>query len=186
VFDIIFLATLVALAVVPKKNRKWKIVFWIIFVLNFGIRVYYIHKSHALSKKVQQVQELSKAPSLTLSGNSLSKLENGYKLTLQFAPSKNVHLGILVFTAKIAGDSDVRIVRFSPSPEGPICQTGNDSEKLSPDGKTARLSYALMSVGRPKLDLTITGRATVEISGNRLEQSYVMSVVQNAEQAHER
>ncbi len=118
--------------------------------------------------------EKVKPPTLSLSSRETKKLESGYKITLQFTPSKNEPLGIIIFQASIDDDSDVQIVDFWPS--GGAFISGKDSKKITSDGKKARLAYSLMSAGRPKFDLTLSGRARIKIEGNYLENEIIVSL----------
>jgi len=118
--------------------------------------------------------EKVKPPTLSLSGRKIRKLESGYKITLQFTPSKNEPLGIIIFQASIYDDSDVQIVDFWPS--GGAFSSGKDSKKIASDGKKARLAYSLLSVGRPKFDLTVSGKARIRIEGNYLENAIIFSL----------
>ena len=45
---------------------------------------------------------------------------------------------------------------------------GEDSKRISPDGKQARLIYSLLSAGNPILDLEVTQSTTVTLAGNYL------------------
>lgn len=174
VWDIVFLVSLVVLALIPKK-KLWWLLFGIVLALNLGIRVYYIHKSHALEENLKQTRQLAQAPVLTLASHEIKTTDTGYRFTLQFVPSKNEPLGIIVFQATIQGESDAKIVDFWPSISGGAFQSGPDSKKIDPDGKQAHLTYSLASAGRPTFDLTISGKAPVKIQSNYMTNALILT-----------
>lgn len=131
-------------------------------------------KTITLIKEEEILTNQVNPPTLSLSGRKTKKLESGYKSTLQFTPSKNGPLDILIFHVSIDDDSDVRIVDFWPS--GGAFIAGPDSKNIASDGKKARLSYSLMSGSSPKFDLTLSGRARIKIEGNYLENEIIVSL----------
>jgi hypothetical protein len=128
----------------------------------------------ASSKKEKILTNQVNPPTLSLSGRKTKKLESGYKSTLQFTPSNNGPLDIIVFDASIDDDSDVQIVDFWPS--GGAFIAGEYSKNIASDGKKARLSYSLTSGNRPKFDLTLSGRARIKIEGSYLENEIIVSL----------
>jgi hypothetical protein len=114
-----------------------------------------------------------KPPALKLTSHDTEKLDTGYKITLQFTPSKNEPLGVIIFHASVDDDSDVRILDFWPS-KG-VFRHGKDSKKIEEDGKQALLRYSLLGVGRPSIDLTISGKARIKIQGNYLDEALLIT-----------
>jgi len=126
------------------------------------------------SKKEKILTNQVNPPTLSLSGRKTKKLESGYKSTLQFTPSTNGPLEILIFHVSIDDDSDVQIVDFWPS--GGAFIAGQYSKNIASDGKKARLKYSLTSGNRPKFALTLSGRARIKIEGNYLENEIIVSL----------
>ncbi len=126
------------------------------------------------SKKEKILTNQVNPPTLSLSGRKTKKLESGYKSTLQFTPSNNGPLDIIVFHASIDDDSDVQIVDFWPS--GGAFIVGENSKNIASDGKKAHLSYSLTSGNRPKFDLTLSRRARIKIEGKYLENEIIVSL----------
>ncbi|MCK4392470.1 hypothetical protein KAX17_06155 [Candidatus Bipolaricaulota bacterium] len=165
VLDVVFLMTLVILALIP--NRKWwRVLLIIVLGINLCIGVHYIRKSYSLEEEMRQIQQLAQAPVLTLTSQKTEKIDEGYKITLQFTPSKNEPLGMIVFQARILGDSNAKIIDFWPTLNGGPFHVEDDAKEIDSDGKRARLVYSLLLAGQPTFDLTISEKAPVEIQGN--------------------
>ena len=153
-------------------NEKifWSDYLFIILIIPVGFYMGFIVSRRKEKILTNQVN----APTLSLSGRKTKKLESGYKSTLQFTPSNNGPLDILIFHASIDDDSDVQIVDFWPS--GGAFIAGEYSKNIASDGKKARLSYSLTSGNRPKFDLTLSGRARIKIEGSYLENEIIVSL----------
>ena len=171
--DIIFLATLVILALVPKK-KPWLVLFATILLLNLGIRVHYINKSHRLQKDLDDTRKLAQPPTLTLHQHKTHTVGNTHTFTFQFLPSKNEQLGMISFVATIEQDGDAKIVDFWPSTNSPAFSHGPQSKQITPDGRQARLTYSLLSAGPPVIDVTVEGRAPIRLEGNYMTNALVL------------
>lgn len=125
----------------------------------------------ALQKELARTTQLALPPTLILTGRNTEKISSGYKLSIQFTPSKNVPLGVINFKASVVQPSDVRILDFFPSLAGGAFSTGPDSKKIKEDGKQASLTYSLISVGNPTFELTISGICEVVIEGNYIKNA---------------
>jgi hypothetical protein len=128
----------------------------------------------AINKQIEATAALAIPPTLTLTGKDTEVLTSGYKITLQFTPSKNEPLGSIVFVASIDDHSGAKILNFWPSIKGGAFSSGDDSKKISADGKSAQLSYSLISMGRPTFDLTLTKKARIRIEGNYFKNPIVV------------
>lgn len=157
---------------VLSDNEKifWSEYVYIILIIPVGFFMGVI----ASRKKEKILTNQVNPPTLSLSGRKTKKLESGYKCTLQFTPSNNGPLDIIVFHASIDDDSDVQIVDFWPS--GGAFIAGKYSKNIASGGKKARLAYSLMNGGRPKFDLTLSDRARIKIEGNYLENEIIVSL----------
>jgi hypothetical protein len=152
------------------EKRLWSEYVLIILIIPVGFYMGFIVSRRKEKILTNQVN----APTLSLSGHKTKKLESGYKSTLQFTPSNNGPLDILIFHVSIDDDSDVQIVDFWPS--GGAFIAGEYSKNIASDGKKARLSYSLTSGNRPKFDLTLSGRARIKIEGSYLENEIIVSL----------
>lgn len=134
-------------------------------------------KTEILSIKKQLLETIALAspPVLQLTRKETQPLDTGYKITLQFTPSKNEPLGFITFTATVDHDSDTRILDFWPSLTGGAFSSGKDSKRIQEDGKKASLSYSLISVGRPTFDLTVSGKGQIKIEGNYLKEAFSLN-----------
>jgi len=142
IIDIIFLLTLLFLAVIPKKNWKLKIIFWLVFSANFAIRINYIHKSHEI-KELVRPNEISLG-SISIEKEVLqetpNKEETGiYGVRITFKKSKpDEPLGKLQFKVSLPENSESEIVSLTTG--GAIAQYGKAD--LPEKGlKTRILSY---------------------------------------------
>lgn len=195
VIDALFLATLVLLAFIPK--REGLLYLWIVFfALNLGIRGYLIYKGHTkdqriskleddlniekstrknLEKKLGKTMEMAAPSTLSLLSKEITKTDSGYRALLKFKPSKNQPLGQIVFLAKVADGFSAKITDFWPV-LGPPFTTGPDSKKISDDGKDARLIYGLMAVGCPEVELKLSDAGKVLVSGNHVLKPFTVDI----------
>jgi hypothetical protein len=134
------------------------------------------HQNKLAEEKIETIKELAAPPKLSLR-NVETKDENGnYRAVLTFSSSKNEPLGILTFVSTIQGDTETKIVDFWPSLDSGAFQSGPDSKKISPDGKSARLIYSLMGAGSPSVILSTSGPATVEVRGSHELQPFTIEI----------
>lgn len=138
-------------------------------------------RTRQLESKITETIKLAGPPTLALSGRDMENVDVGYRITLQFTPSKNEPLGTIMFLATVVDDSDIRILDFWPSIKGGAFSTGKDSKKIREDGKQARLTYSLMSAGRPTFDLTLSGPGRLRIEGNYLSDAILVEPEEGAE-----
>lgn len=187
IVDILFVLTIVALPFIPRKGTAY-IVWGTVFVLNIGIRVYLIKAGHtkdktiskleqqlddandnmrAMEGKLQTASEMAAPPTLSLVQQKveITKTDSGYTALLLFKPSKNKQLGQIALIAEVIGESSGKIVDFWPRP-GPAFLTGADSKKISADGKKARLTFQLIGVGNPQVELKMSEASKVLILGS--------------------
>ena len=65
--DIVFLITLLLLAVIPKKKKLWIIIWSVVFIANFLIRIYFIENSHQLRSDLTKTKEMAMPNELSVS-----------------------------------------------------------------------------------------------------------------------
>jgi len=128
----------------------------------------------AIKKELVETTALASPPTLQLAGREIKASDSGYKITLQFTPSKNEPLGSIVFVATIDDNSQTRILDFWPSPLGAPSLTGDNSKAIEKDGRRGRLEFSQLSVGRPTFDLTVSGKARIKLEGNFLKDPVVL------------
>jgi hypothetical protein len=166
IFDVIFLISLLALAFIPKK-KSWWILFIFVLAVNFGIRIYYIHNSHVLKYELQQTKELAQQPKLLLSAEDVDNTGENPILLLQFTPSKNEPLGLLTFDAFILEPESAKIISIDRK----NTTSGPEREYVNPDGKSASISFSLISFQLPYLKLELSGPCRIRIKGSHLPDS---------------
>ena len=169
--DILFLLTLLLLALVPRTKRLWKIAFWVIFFANLGIRIYFIHNSHVLKRELQEAKDVAKPPTLSPSVKQIDRTNYGYKVLLQFAPSKNEPLGALSFSVNVLEPSSAKVVAIARRN-----LTTGDQKKISADGRHATISFSLLGVQRPVIELQLSEACIVGIEGSHLARSFTLEV----------
>lgn len=54
--EIVFLVLLILLAIIPKK-KKWVYLWFVLFTLNIGVRVYLIYENHNKTKRLSKLQD---------------------------------------------------------------------------------------------------------------------------------
>jgi hypothetical protein len=126
-------------------------------------------------EKLRKTIEMAAPPTLSLLDKNIEKTDSGYKAILRFKPSKNQLLGQIALMSKITDETNAKITKFWPK-LGPAFITGPDSEKISNDGKEAILTYGLMAVGYPEVELHLSDSAKVEVSGNLLTEQVVFEI----------
>lgn len=128
-----------------------------------------------LQTTVVQLREMAAPPTLILKTHQLQRVPEGIAVTLQFQRSKNAALGTVQFVATVA-DSDATILDFWPAGSSAF-ESGPDSEKISEDGKQARLLYSLIGGGGfPAVRLVLSDEASVVVSSNYLKTPIVVQV----------
>ena len=110
-----------------------------------------------------EAKRMAEPPTLSLDSTTVTQTEKTYEVVICLKPSKLVLLGPVVLLAKVQGETETKILDFSP--QG-VALTGENSKKTSSDGKVARLQYQPMVVGPPKARLKISGPGAVEVQGN--------------------
>lgn len=133
-------------------------------------------KLRDLNDNLKRTTELAEAPTLAVSKPVVAVVDAGLKATIQFWPSKNEPLGILIFDVSLTPDSEARIVDLWPVKGGGAFQAGSDSKKIDRDGRKARLEYSLLSAGSPVIDITVSNECRVTIAGNYCEQAIVIDI----------
>jgi len=128
-----------------------------------------VDRTRELEKEIAAAAELARPPSLNLTGREVEQVDAGYRITLQFTPSKNVPLGQIVFAVALPDESAAKIVDFWPA-SGSTFASGGDSKKIEENGKQARLVYSLIGVGAPRVALTVSEKTEFVVHGNYLDE----------------
>jgi len=110
---------------------------------------------------------------LSFHSKEITKTDSGYTVKMLFKPSNPNPIGKLGFRAEIEKGSDTKILKFWPLPP---FRSGEDSMKISDDGKTARLIYGLFGGDPPKIELQLSGSARVQISGSHELKQFIIDV----------
>lgn len=112
----------------------------------------------------QNTERLTAPPSLSVD-HVETNIENGsVSVIIYLRSDKNEPLGILAFLAELPADSDEKIIDFWPY--GGAFSTGEDSKQIAPDGKSAILRYALISGINPVIEIELTGKTSIMLTGN--------------------
>jgi hypothetical protein len=119
-----------------------------------------------LAEDVRQAKELARPAALQFTSKQVKKIPGGYVLTLEFRPDKNVALGSLEFLISLPKDSKARITDVEPTLDGGAIFCGDNYKKLSPDGKSARLAYAVGPGGFPVFEVKLSDITEVAVEGN--------------------
>jgi len=130
-----------------------------------------------LEEQVQKAKEIALPPTLSLVQQKveITKTDSGYTALLVFKPSKNKHLGQIALIAKVIGESSGKIVDFWPR-AGPAFLTGEDSKKISADGKKAWLIFQLIGVGNPQVELKMSEASRVQISSSHIPEPFFVDI----------
>jgi len=134
-----------------------------------------------LENELIQTKSLAEPCKLEFLSKNIEKVDQGYRVTLRFKPSKNERLGLLAFSAALPLNTDKKILDFWPSSKSSFT-SGKDSKKIEKDNKYARLMYSLIGFGYPSIDLVVSGPTKVQIKGNNGLEPFVIDVKENAEQ----
>ena len=135
-----------------------------------------------LENELIQTKSLAEPCKLELLSKNIEKVDQGYRITLRFKPTKNERLGLLAFYAALPVNTDTKILDFWPSSKSSPFTSGKDSKKIEKDNKYARLMYSLVGFGYPSIDLVVSGPTKVQIQGNNGLEPFVIDVQENAEQ----
>ena len=135
-----------------------------------------------LENELIQTKSLAEPCKLAFLSKKIEKVDQGYRITLRFKPTKNERLGLLAFSAELPVNTDKQILDFWPSSKGSPFTSGKDSKKIEKDGKSARLIYSILGFGYPSIDLVVSGPTKVQIQGNNGLETFEIDVQENAEQ----
>lgn len=122
-------------------------------------------KIESLQKELDKTSAQAEPPTLTLISHDVVTNENGLTVTLRFEPSKNQPLGALQFIAQLPIGSNEKIISFSPTLGGGAYESSDKPSIITNEGKVARLTYSLMAVGYPTMELKLSGPSPVQVSG---------------------
>ncbi|PKN65491.1 MAG: hypothetical protein CVU57_10270 [Deltaproteobacteria bacterium HGW-Deltaproteobacteria-15] len=129
-----------------------------------------------LEKGLAETAKLASPPLLSLVPPIIKAIDSGYSAELKFKPSKNEPLGIIVFVANVIEESGTRIEDFWPSTKTGGFSTSKDSIRISEDGRQARLEYGLLSAGGPIVNLKVSDKCRVRISGNYIADPFEVAM----------
>jgi hypothetical protein len=156
--------SLLILAVIPKR-KWWWLLFAIVLAVNFGIRTYYIQNSYVLKRELEETKELVQPPTLALSVAQVVAAAKNPTVLLQFTPSKNQPLGALSFAITLLGPDSAKII----SVDRRNLTTG-DSKTMSPDARSATISFTPLGAQSPVLVLEVSEPCKIRIEGNHIPE----------------
>lgn len=113
---------------------------------------------------VKKVRELADLPSLVFFSSKTEKHEGRYIAIVDLTPSKNEPLGILTLHAKIIGNVDAKIVDFWP--RDVAFSSAPDSKRIASDGKSAQLSFALLTPSAARVQLVVSAPTRAHFYGS--------------------
>ncbi|MBU0519876.1 hypothetical protein KJ564_13170 [bacterium] len=125
-----------------------------------------------LKDELNQTKILAEPCKLILKSKSVEKVEDGYRLLLNFVPTKNEQFGFLDFTAVLPYNSSSKIIKIWP-----IGFMSNDSRKVSADGKSARLRYCLIGSVSPTIGILVSEPTRIQISGNNGLETFEVEIM---------
>lgn len=163
-YGFIVIGTIVA--VLGWKNgieNKW--VIRVIVLLIIGGGLYSIYDKYNSDQKITRLEMMASPPHLIAKERSFEKIEEGYRVTVKFHPSKNEAFGIITIIARLPEDSDARISRVE------VAITGSKhKEDISPNNKMATLIFQPASIGVFSVYIDVDSPTTLFIEGtNNLE-----------------
>lgn len=126
-------------------------------------------RTRELEREIADIAELARPPSLSLTSSEIEQVDAGYRIMFLFTPSKNEPLGQIVFEVALPDESAASILDFWPAAGAPFTSDA-DSKQILENGKQARLSYALLGVGAPRVALTVSGTTELTIYSNYLDE----------------
>jgi hypothetical protein len=162
-----------ALKDTTNRRSKWPGVIVGIVVALFGVgQLVSSNKVEAL--KDAEIGKLEKETKTTLSFHSkeITQKDNGYSVKVIFKPSNNKPLGVLYFEAKIINYSTGKILEFAPVSSG----LTNASKEILDDGKTAHLTYSFVGIDLPEVELVLSSKAQVKISGSHELEPFEINI----------
>lgn len=130
----------------------------------------------ALQKELDKTSEEARPPALSLLSHDTVTNGTARIVTLRFEPSKNQPLGALQFIAELPNGSNEKITSFLPTLDGGVYATGDNPAMITDDGKVARLSYSLIAVGYPTMELKLSGASVVRVSGEYIAKPIIFEV----------
>lgn len=128
----------------------------------------------ALEGELQEAKELAKPPQLLLQSQKIESIQEGYKIILQFASSKNEPMGIVMFVASLPETTQAKILNFWPT--GGTFSSGEDSKKITEDGKMAKLAYQPLAMGLLTVELEISATTQVMMQGSHNLQPFMIDI----------
>jgi cell division protein FtsL len=134
-----------------------------------------------LEKELIQTKSLAEPCKLAFLSKNIEKVDQGYRVTMRFKPTKNERLGLLAFSAALPVNADNQILDFWPSKNSSFT-SGKNSKKIENNGKSALLRYSLLGFGYPSIDLVVSGPTKVQIQGNNGLETFEIDVQATAEQ----
>jgi hypothetical protein len=90
---------------------------------------------------------------------------------IALTPAKDAPLGELRFTAKLISPLSAKIIAFKPE-----ITCAGVSYSVSPDGKTANLSFSPMQGGDQLISIFVSSQSSVRIEGNRDLQPFTINI----------
>ena len=133
-------------------------------------------KLKLLEQRTMETAKLAEPTKLTLKATVRNPEVKELCVTVFFEASKNEALGRLEFDVAVVGDSTATITKLWPSLKAGAFQSGDGSFQPSPGGKSAKLQYVPIGAELAAFDITLSGPAVVQITGNRLPKPVVVKI----------
>jgi hypothetical protein len=129
----------------------------------------------ALKNQLAETARLAEPTKLEFALTKPFATPRGVGALVYFKASKNEALGRLTFVVNLLDGSPEKILHIFPSLEGGAFTTGDKSEEIAPDGKSARVTYTPMDVVAV-IELTISAPSRVRIQGNKLKEPCIVTI----------
>ena len=130
-------------------------------------------KFRKLEEQVQKTTEMAAPPTLSLMEGVLTRNNLEHTRILWFKPSKNEYLGRVTFEANVIDESITKIIEFRCDPD---VRCTLERKSISEDGKQAHLSYSLVGVYYPRVELRSSGTCKVQISGSHIPEPFFIDI----------
>jgi hypothetical protein len=119
-----------------------------------------------LQKEIIKDRQLVHPNAIFFEKKEITQILGGYSLKLFFSSTKNQALGLIAIKVSILGISSSKILDICPSLEGGRFSTAKDSKLILTSGKEARLTYSLMGMGRPVIEIRLSSKCMLHVEGN--------------------
>lgn len=135
-----------------------------------------------LQSVIDSTWQLAAPPTLALREHTVTQYDDCIVALLRFEPSKNQPLGSISFQIDIIEPTNVQILDIWPDVGSHAFGSGENSKQINENRASARLTYAILGVGWPTIELTLTSPAEVMITGNHILEPIIVEIDNPTEQ----